>query len=222
MANTNVDWSDVMLGIAKDHIISNKLLILAIKQGKLDVIQSAHENNIPWHDKTTYLAALFKQFEILKYAFENGCPWDENTTWAAAASEDLNILKYVHQNGCPWSLITFNAAANNINIFKYVLTNRTLDDFDEGMMIYDVLKSGNLEVVQYLVEQGYNMKGCVGTAASYGHLHVIKYFMNNGFTWDEDTTVEAARNGHQHVIIYAKENGYYIHPDTNRYVKNEK
>ena len=47
-------------------------------------------------------AARNGHLECLKYAHENECPWDEETCSSAALKDHLECLKYAHENGCPW------------------------------------------------------------------------------------------------------------------------
>ena len=50
------------------------------------------------------------------------------------------------------------------------------------------------------------------SAASYGHLNVVKWCRENGLLMDEETVIQAAANGHMNVFEWCRANGYPV-PD---------
>ncbi len=75
---------------------------------------------------------------------------------------------------------------------------------------------GNLDVVECVHQLEdttiafYNCHGgdvfVCATAAAYGHLHVLKYLIAQGFNWDSRTTACAARGAHLEVLKFAIRN----------------
>ena len=59
----------------------NKILhcIDIAKNGYLEVLQWARQNDCSWDPWTCSLATCYGHFEILKWARQNGCPWNSLT-----------------------------------------------------------------------------------------------------------------------------------------------
>ena len=124
-----IEFNDTQIELV--HLIKYRRLwnknttIYAAKNGNLDCLKYAHENNCPWDETTTSSAAENGHLDCLKYAHENGCPWDKLTTYYAAKNGHLDCLKFAHENGCPWDENTTRFAAKNghLDCLKYAREN---------------------------------------------------------------------------------------------------
>ena len=75
----------------------------AIKQNRIDILESAKQSGYPfWDSWICKYAAKAGYLEILQLARENGCSWDSWTCAYAAKGGHLEILKWERDNGCPW------------------------------------------------------------------------------------------------------------------------
>ena len=75
-------------------------------------------------------------------------------------------------------------------------------------------KSGDLEVVMYLVSQGADVRAdnnwAVRYASYYGHLEVVRYLVSQGADVTDDNNYavqEASENGHFEVVMYLVSQG---------------
>ncbi|CAB9513064.1 ankyrin repeat protein [Seminavis robusta] len=90
--------------------------------GSLQVLQWAHNKNLPWNEMTCKEAAKHGHMAVLKWARAKGCPWDEMTCKAAAKHGQLEVLKWARASGCPWDESTCAEAAfwGHLEIVKWV------------------------------------------------------------------------------------------------------
>ena len=102
----------------------------------------------------------------------------------------MKIVRFLHENGCPW-------------------------DFDT--ICERAAKSGSLELLQYLKQQG-----CVFTAdamhvaAQRGDLHICQYLRSEQCPWDASACTDAARGGHVDTLRWLHEQGCPWHVQTVR------
>ena len=66
---------------------------------------------------------------------------------------------------------------------------------------------GHLHIVKYCIEQKCptNQLACV-SAAEHGHLDILKYLHENGAPWDSRTCFYARKNNHLECLLYALDN----------------
>ena len=126
---------------------------LAVRDGRLRVLQYLRDEGFPWNMRTCSEAAAGGHLDFLRYARENGCWWGPETCERAAEGGHLECLKYARENGCSWGKSTCSKAA-------------------EG---------GHLECLRYAHENGcsWDWYTCK-EAAEGGHLECLKYARENG------------------------------------------
>jgi hypothetical protein len=74
---------------------------IAIRKGKYDVLQYAHENGAAWSDDALMsgLDSTTTSFECFKYAVEYGCPWDPERALQLATSHSHDeIVEWIQNN----------------------------------------------------------------------------------------------------------------------------
>ena len=133
--------------------IWNNTTLFAARNGHLDCLKYAHENECPWDPKTTLRASMYGHLDCLKYAHENGCPWNEETTSHASISGQLDCLKYAHKNGCLWDKYTTKYAAlyGYLDCLKYAHENGCPWDEDTTL---NASRNGHLDCLIYSHDNG--------------------------------------------------------------------
>jgi hypothetical protein len=106
----------------------------------------------------------------------------------AAMAGQLDVLKFLLEHGCTPSIVSSYLAADkgHLDVLKYSLQCiKTkickLSDTQESKLF--------------------------SSAATHGHLHIVKYLHENGYKWNFSTLTSAAEGDHFGVFKYAVENG---------------
>ena len=86
-------------------------LVLAARDGLLELVQALRERGCPWGTRTCEAAARGGHLAVLQWARGEGCPWDGGTCWAAAGGGHLEVLQWARAQGCPWDARTSEGAA---------------------------------------------------------------------------------------------------------------
>ena len=88
--------------------------------------------------------------------------------------------------------------------------------FFNGSTMKYASENGHLHIVKYLIENGCILDvRAIDRASENGHLHVVKFLHENGAPWDEYACRSAAGNGHLHLLKYLHENGCPWDENTN-------
>jgi len=93
------------------------------------------------------------------------------------------------------------------DILKYIYETIP-DDYRDACILEYAAKSGDLEIVRYLHENGceWDTMAC-WSAANEGHLQVLKYLHENGCQWNEHTFAAGVASGNMELLEYLYQNG---------------
>ena len=159
---------------------------------------------------TSQEAARNGYLDVLKYLHEIGCSWNKYACRTAAENGHLDVLKYLHENGCPWTheVYLYAARSGYIDILEYALKNKCpIYKYNDSMCLW-ASQGGHLHVIKWAIENGFSCEGFVmDNAASQGHLDVVKWLHKKRYDWDDSTCSEAAFNNRLEVVKYLHENG---------------
>ena len=121
--------------------------------------------------------------------------------WSSCDTECLEwLIEYNVKGVSPQTW--FNAAKmGNLTLLKWL--NIRYSDLLRPFTWSVAAHSGNLDVVKFLVEKNPDL--CAGLdlvskAALWGHLHIVKYLMDMGYTPTDDGLVWAASQGHLDIV----------------------
>jgi hypothetical protein len=139
------------------------------------------------------------------------------------------------------SKLMYNAIMlENLRInFGYIYTERTLiktikyGSFDDVIIVYNnvtdvstvyesiifrhAAKTGNIEMIRFFRDNGYQWdEDTTAYAAKYGHFEVLEWLAANGCIMDENTTAYAAEKGHFNILQWAVAKGCKIDGDAYR------
>jgi len=204
--------------------VDGTAVTLAAKSGHLNIIEFLYEYGIHFNyttnedDSDALIAAAERGYlEIVEYLTEHGIPVNETAIQAAVDNGHLNILKYLHAKGGDISLLNVEfvsgAALNgHLHILEYLHEERGADIHVGGDDCLSLLaaEGGHLHIIRYLLKNGVNIpRPVMWTAASYGHMDLVKYFYNywpNSYSDHSETLNSAAIGGHLNIVtwLYSK------------------
>ncbi len=179
-----------------------------VKSGRLDGVDYAIQHEFPLSDTACTIAAEKGHLEILQHLRAAGCPWDETVSEAAIAGGHLELLKWTVSEDCPWpyNSCILASQSDSLQMLQYVFELKGCKK--ESEMFWSPIANRNMEMVQYLVQQGFPLtKYLCSDAAGIGDLEILMYLRENGCPWSSDTCEEAASHKHLDCLKYAVENG---------------
>ena len=110
---------------SKEPILTVELSVHCAKNGHLELLKWARDNNCPWDAWSHMRAAMNGHLEILKYLHENGCPRDARSCISVAYNGHLEALIWLLANGYPRYAYTCVAAAvgGRLEVLKWLIDN---------------------------------------------------------------------------------------------------
>ncbi len=186
---------------------------IAVEKGHLDVIKWADEIGIKCTMNNYYSAAHYGHLHILEWLFQR---YENNIDIYqicrhAGLNGRFNVIDWIYKQG--WicneiEMIDFVVFGGNLDIVK--LLHKKNPSIIRHICQY-ASTYGKLDIYQWAYENGgYIDERLYSTAASNGHLHMIKHFRqldNDHPLWDEQTCMYAVIGGRLEVLKYLHENG---------------
>jgi hypothetical protein len=130
----------------------------AAASGSIDMLMLLKQHKAAFTAETALRAVKPGQLHVLQYLHSQGCSIDWRAASAAAGCGALDILKFIRSTGCAYSL--------------------------DCALIQCAENSGNLEVVEWVVEQGARFSNYVlHIAAVTGNAPLCKFLMERGCVW---------------------------------------
>ncbi|KAJ3405938.1 hypothetical protein HDV05_006243, partial [Chytridiales sp. JEL 0842] len=174
------------------------LAIKVASEGQLQHIQFLHQSR-PWcftKSKTIIgAAALSGNLELVQYL---------TTVFHDEITMSTSSLTHAFEKAC---------AQGHLEIIKFLheqISNTTFQEGEYSMDVSGALKAassaGHLEVIKYLHSQGANQtctcKNTLGSAASNGHLPIVRFLLENHQFDKSDARgfTEAAQNGYLEIV----------------------
>jgi hypothetical protein len=163
-----------------------ELCAAAAASGHLPVLQWLHARGAHWSPAVPYLAAKHGHFELLQWARTNGCRFYEPVTAAAAGRGDLEMLMWLRAHHCPWHEATCSdaAAGGHLHLLQWARKNSC--PWDPIGCAVAAARSGELEVLQWIVSHGLprysgSETAVSAAAARSGRPHVMEWLQQIGF-----------------------------------------
>jgi hypothetical protein len=129
---------------------------------------------------------------------------------AAVAHGSLDIVKWYFQypRQDVLELLPFAAKNGQLEMFKYLHDLCVREGKKPGRWIVaDACKSGSVELMDWLLENGYKMDIHLCTImAEHGHVQLLGWALNRGVKVSYSAADYAMRNGHMHVLEWLHEN----------------
>eukprot|EP00797_Seminavis_robusta_P011460 Sro1869_g302640.1 ankyrin repeat protein (303) ;mRNA; f:7109-8123 len=92
--------------------------------------------------------------------------------------------------------------------YWYTRTHGTLTRKLRAAVCSKAARAGSIDVMRWALQMGFTWdENTCATAAGCGYLEMVRWLHHNGCPWDASTCTEAAAGGHLEVIKYAHDNG---------------
>ena len=150
---------------------------------KLELLKWAREEKkCDWDEWTIIVAAKQGNLEMVKYCVANDCPIDGRACENAAENGHLEVLKYLHEGAkAPWDEYTaiWAAGKGQLHILEY-LVERKYDKYNT-YACEDAAKKGHLDCLKYLHETAkapWNFQA-VYYAHKKNHPECVQYLLDN-------------------------------------------
>jgi hypothetical protein len=207
--------NDVMPILLK-NIDNESLLILGLVSKEL--YKTLKELN-PDEKLIGSLKYLTSSLSLLKYGHLNRCLWSTKTIDKIVTSnERIKCLKYAIDNDCPWKKFKCHTITETGILVTPQECLKYLNKYPWPNTCEDAVRSGYLECLKYLHENGCPWSELTPyRAVGNGNLECLIYLHENDCPWDKNTTAESAYNGHLECLKYAYENGCQLDPFTCNY-----
>jgi len=134
--------------------------LIACRGVNIQCLQFLHEYGASWDEKAPATAAINDGLSCIQYLHEQGCPWNEKTTEEAARYGRYNSLKYAMENGCPYHnsiVVTAAWGESPMACLQYLIEEQGLYMGNNGGVFEAAIRMCKPVVVQYLIDQGYNI-----------------------------------------------------------------
>jgi hypothetical protein len=159
---------------------SPDITIAAARGNHIEIIMWARANLCDWVTPTFY-----SPVDSIESSRADSCYYDIDVCSEAARNGNLSILEYAYEQGCPMNWITFANAAGkaHIHVLKWCFEKKC----QRSEKIYrNAVVSGNLECIEWVRNSGINSGTfSIKVAFDVGHLHVIKYLIDNSIcSWN--------------------------------------
>jgi hypothetical protein len=138
--------------------------------------------------RQTMYSAVMQSVETLNWAYASGlrvdAPRMRGLQYAAGRHADLQTLALAQELGMPvtYKVFTGAVASGREALVDHLYTTYHCPiEWDIG---FSPAKKGNISMLRYLKERGYELHASLATrAASAGHLDTVKYFHSEGVSW---------------------------------------
>ena len=156
---------------------------------------------------------------------------------AAASSNYIEIVKWCFDNHFSRNSLTcmYGALSNNVEMFKYLVEKRC--PVVNEIVIGAAASSGSLEMIRYIDSQGkspssifhyaatsghvlileeykqFYCKESIDDASNRGHLNVLEWAHDQGYTFSLYVSLNVAGRGHIHILEWLLSKGLEVHPD---------
>jgi len=184
------------------------------------MLKWATQNGAKMHSSTCARAALGGHLHVLKWARENGCPWDSLVCAFATARNDLEMLTWAKENGAPFDQevngivdlpasngqVCRAARTGNFNLIKWAHSRMWFLDLKARSALW---RSGaeKFKVLQW-INLMYSMPPNFGTFLIWKRDdRMMKWAKGHGATFDESSTINAARKGNWEALQWGRSHG---------------
>jgi hypothetical protein len=181
---------------------------IAAEAGHLEVLKWAHGHQRC--DRSTFASASRGgHMEVVRYLHASRCPSDRSACALAASAGNLEVLAWLVERGCtchPAECLTLAAEGGHLHVLTW-LRSRGLDWHVDGAyrnqyandrfkLARAAASSGRVEVLAYVVHEGFAVSGAAACAAAAGgHVAVLEWLQRNGHPIDARAARAAAVSG---------------------------
>jgi hypothetical protein len=159
--------------------------------------------------QTTLGSAVFASASRVKLAHEHALSFSADTLKRVAGrTADIATLQVAHGLGLPWSSAFRTGVTESGSVIKVRWLHTDLGECLHAMTCPHAARSGSIDVLRWLKEQGCNFGASTcKAAAARAHVHVLQFLHDEGCEWDKTACSAATRNGHLSTLQWLHEHG---------------
>eukprot|EP00616_Rhizochromulina_sp_CCMP1243_P016234 CAMPEP_0118967390 /NCGR_PEP_ID=MMETSP1173-20130426/4776_1 /TAXON_ID=1034831 /ORGANISM="Rhizochromulina marina cf, Strain CCMP1243" /LENGTH=357 /DNA_ID=CAMNT_0006916349 /DNA_START=343 /DNA_END=1416 /DNA_ORIENTATION=+ len=181
----------------------------AISRGQVNILEWMLAQGYRMDQLSCADAAREGRLEVLQFLRARGCTWDAATIAAAGGGGHVALIEWAREHGCPWDEWTcyWASTRGHLGVVRYARAHGCPGN--PSKCIGCAARYGHVDVVRYFVEEEgtpFPDDTCQ-TAAEGGYLELLQWLRERGAPWDERTCMKAAKKGHLEVLRWARENG---------------
>ena len=177
---------------------------VAARAGRVDVLRWMRAHGYGWDANTSAAAAYGGHLHVLKWLRRKGCPHDAETYDVAEVGSSLDIIMWLRESRPDWPRCRVVAALGSIDVLKWL--HGAQCDGKCGAR-YTAALYGREDVLAWLEDRGEYFSSLVTEyAAAGGKLWMVKWLRLRA-PWNAFVSLAAASHGHLHVLKWVVENG---------------
>jgi hypothetical protein len=183
-----------LLKLTMNFYTYNKKLICkyAARGGQLKMLEYLYENGATINSKTCVNAIKSGNLEILIWLHDHGCQWNINSIITAVKYNHLEIVKYLIKNHSviPNILLNIAVTEGHYDMVKYLhgLGHRWSNKVCENAIGWNRLK-----ILRWAFVNGYGISGRLACRSAYNNrnLEILQWLLKQGFKMDTMTETNA-------------------------------
>ena len=196
---------DIKVYILQYIIVPKSLLIL-----NFELLKFLYGINYLINEDICFEAASNGRTDILRWAKCKGFSSNENIYIVAWRNGHYNCLNFLKKNGFGFSknLSLIAAKKGYLDILRFIIYDKKNPRYSINKLLQEAAIHNQLPIIQLIIANNINYRKSVcksvfSNAALHGHLSIIKWLYENGFTcFSSKSCNNAALNGHLEILKY--------------------
>ena len=206
-------WKILLYLLQNKFPLTSDVAVSAAEIGDLEMLKWAKENGIKIIGDCATQAAANGHFEVFLWLAENQCYIDGNTFKYTDSIEILNWAK-LHGYSIPTGSILFSLCENSLEVMKWLYENGYCPAFESRFCVL-AARDGYLETLKWLRTVGCPWdENTLCSAAANGFLDIIKWAIENGCPIEKSSTIFklSAVYGHLHILKWFMQHFDFVMP----------
>jgi len=171
-------------------------------------------SNFKYSYKISQYTSRRDNFKLLKYLYKDGCIFDYNVLAEAIDNQNIKIIKWFLKKNIDIDDLCFHKACEkgDFDIIKILKKNNIHGDYNSESC-YSAVKGNNLELLEYLINEGYKFYiNSYIEAAKNGNIKILKCLLNIAQydlsypLFDANVTAEAAKYRNLNTLKWLRKN----------------
>ena len=170
--------------IKKGATAFNRSLRVFVKKGDMENVNYMIQKGARMYNSALITAAKYNRLEMAKLFIEKGATEYDIALTKSIKSGHINTVKFLSDKfECNYSeKILIAVKSKRLDIVK-ILYEKSDKNIEIIPSLYESIKVGDLEIVKYLLqyEKNLDVKVCSMIAIKNKHVHIMNYFIDNGY-----------------------------------------
>lgn len=186
------------------------LSLEAAKEGNVNVLEWARVNGYEAGPRHFQQAASFGHICVFEWAGAKHVDgWKSNQTFICAIDHSrIDILEWLLERRLvPWRAVDFATEHGKLQVLRWMKKRNLISSRVPKDVWYQTAYSGHIDVLEFLLENGFTPHASVmaGGMDSYRR-HVLEFARDHNVGWNEQACTHAASAGNLRVLQWLREN----------------